>query len=121
MLKLGIKFSALLATPQSDDSFSHFGAFEARPTAMISRQDHALLPALDALLAERSVTRAAKRLNLSQPAMSAILQRLRELLEDPILVQVGREQFLSPRAAAMASPLHQALLAVSSAVASQPF
>jgi DNA-binding transcriptional LysR family regulator len=57
-----------------------------------------LLVALDALLAERSVTRAAQRLNLSPPAMSRTLGRIREAFRDPILVRAGRGMVLTPRA-----------------------
>jgi DNA-binding transcriptional LysR family regulator len=49
-----------------------------------------LLKALDALLQERSVTRAAHRLAITQPSMSAALARLRELFADELLVRVGR-------------------------------
>ncbi|MBF2967112.1 LysR family transcriptional regulator, partial [Pseudomonas aeruginosa] len=44
-----------------------------------------LLRVLDALLRERNVSRAAERLALSQPAVSNALNRLRELLDDPLL------------------------------------
>lgn len=49
-----------------------------------------LLKALDALLQERSVTRAADRLAITQPSMSAALARLRELFADELLIRVGR-------------------------------
>ncbi len=49
-----------------------------------------LLVALDALLAEGNVTRAAERLGLTQPAMSHALNRLRALLDDPLLVRTPR-------------------------------
>src|SRR5438552_16807181 len=49
-----------------------------------------LLPALHALLAERHVTRAAKRCFLSQPAMSRALDRLRQMFGDLLLVRSGR-------------------------------
>src|SRR5215470_13915276 len=49
-----------------------------------------LLLALHALLEERHVTRAAKRCFLSQPAMSRALERLRDMLRDPLLVRSGR-------------------------------
>jgi DNA-binding transcriptional LysR family regulator len=49
-----------------------------------------LLVALDILLEERSVSRAAARLNLSQPALSAALARLRAFFGDPLLVSQGR-------------------------------
>ena len=48
-----------------------------------------LLVALDALLSERSVTRAAQRIGLSQPGMSNTLARLRRLFDDPLLVRQG--------------------------------
>ena len=50
-----------------------------------------LLVALDALLDERSVSRAAERLHVSQPAMSAALTRMREYFGDPILKLHGRQ------------------------------
>jgi DNA-binding transcriptional ArsR family regulator len=51
-----------------------------------SRIDLNLLVSLEVLLAERNVTKAASRLGLSQPALSAQLNRLRDLFEDPLLV-----------------------------------
>jgi Transcriptional regulator len=56
-----------------------------------------LLVALDALLAERSVTRAASRLGLSQPGMSNTLARLRKLFGDPLLVREGLTLVPTPR------------------------
>lgn len=60
-----------------------------------------LLPALDALLQERSVTRAAGRLGISQPAMSHSLARLRDHFDDPLLVQRGRAMVLTTKAASL--------------------
>ncbi|WP_028658509.1 LysR family transcriptional regulator [Nocardioides insulae] len=57
-----------------------------------------LLPALDALLEERNVTRAAERLGLSQPAVSAALRRLRRHFGDELLVRIGNRYDLSPLA-----------------------
>ena len=68
-----------------------------------------LLVALDALLKEASVSRAAMRLHLSQPATSHALQRLRDLLGDPLLVRNGARMELTPRAQALRAPLAQAL------------
>ncbi|WP_437984389.1 LysR family transcriptional regulator [Sorangium sp. So ce117] len=82
-----------------------------------SRLDLNLLVALDALLAERNVTRAAKRLNLSQPALSAQLQRLRELLGDPLLVPAQRGMTPTRRALELQAPLHEALEGVRAVVA----
>jgi len=68
-----------------------------------------LLVALDALVSERHVGRAARRIGLSQPAASHALRRLREVLNDPLLVRVGGQMQLTPRAEALQSPLSQAL------------
>lgn len=57
-----------------------------------------LLIALDVLLEEASVTRAAERLGMSTPALSRTLARIRETLGDPILVRAGRELVLTKRA-----------------------
>lgn len=68
-----------------------------------------LLITLDALLAERSVTRAARRLGLGQPAVSHALARLRALLADPLLVRSGRTMIPTPRAEALREPLTRVL------------
>src|ERR1700716_4767335 len=68
-----------------------------------------LLVALDALLLEANVSRAAMRIGLSQPAASHALQRLREVLGDPLLVRVGARMELTPGAQALRGPLAQAL------------
>jgi DNA-binding transcriptional LysR family regulator len=68
-----------------------------------------LLVALDALVKEASVSRAAMRIGLSQPATSHALQRLRDLIGDPLLVRSGARMELTPRAQALRGPLSQAL------------
>ncbi|HBX3233170.1 TPA: LysR family transcriptional regulator [Klebsiella pneumoniae] len=70
-----------------------------------------LLVSLDVLLEEANVTRAARRLAISQPALSAQLARLRQVLDDPLLVPAerGRGMRLTPRAAQLKSPLHELL------------
>ncbi|GAA2074941.1 LysR family transcriptional regulator [Streptomyces albiaxialis] len=65
---------------------------------MQSKLDLNLLTALDALLAEGSVTGAAERLHLSTPAMSRTLTRIRKALGDPVLVRSGRGMVPTPRA-----------------------
>jgi LysR family nod box-dependent transcriptional activator len=65
---------------------------------LLSRLDLNLLVSLDALLTERSVTRAAERLHLSQPALSASLARLRTHFNDPILARRGNMYELTPLA-----------------------
>ena len=71
-----------------------------------------LLPVLDALLAERSVSRAGARLGLSQPAVSNALGQLREVLDDPLFVRKGGGMVPTERALALAGPLRAALLAL---------
>src|SRR5713101_9777548 len=68
-----------------------------------------LLVALDALLLETNVSRAAMRIGLSHPAASHALQRLRDMLGDPLLVRVGARMELTPRAQALRGPLAQVL------------
>lgn len=60
--------------------------------------DLAALATLDALLAESSVTGAARRLGLSTPAVSHALAKLRERFDDPLLVRAGRAMVLTTRA-----------------------
>lgn len=75
-----------------------------------------LLVTLEALLAERNVTRAAQRLGLSQPAVSAQLARLRDLLGDQLLVPAQRGMMPTARAKELQQPLLQALAGVRDAV-----
>ncbi|MGE6385992.1 LysR family transcriptional regulator [Pseudomonas sp. NPDC078416] len=72
----------------------------------MSNVDLNLLLALDALLAERSVTRAARRLNLSHSAMSRTLARLRVVTGDPLLVRAGRGLVPTPRALELVDHVH---------------
>ena len=65
-----------------------------------------LLAALDALLAEGSVTGAARRLGLSSSAMSRTLARLRSATGDPLLVRAGRGLVPTPRATEMRDRVH---------------
>lgn len=67
----------------------------------MSHPDFNLLLTLDALLAEGSVARAARRLRLSPSAMSRALARLRETTGDPLLVRAGRGLVPTPRALAL--------------------
>jgi DNA-binding transcriptional LysR family regulator len=79
-----------------------------------------LLTSLDALLAEQNVTRAAKRLGLSQPAVSHALRRLRELLDDPLLVRDKAGMSATPRALALRGPVRTALDAAEVVLRSKP-
>ena len=68
-----------------------------------------LLVAFDALIAERSVTKAGKRIGRTQPAMSAALARLRTLFDDQLFVRGKDGLQPTPRAVELAEPLGQAL------------
>ena len=75
----------------------------------INRLDLNLLVSLQALLEEKSVTRAAARLFISQPAMSRVLQRLRDQLDDPLFTRTGNELVPTPKAREMQLRLPQLL------------
>ena len=75
----------------------------------LRRIDLNLLVILDALLDERHVSRAAERLAMTQPAVSHALNRLRNLLDDPLLVRVGNQMQLTRRAFDLAGPLREIL------------
>lgn len=81
------------------------------------RLDLNLLVTLETLLAEQNVTKAAERLHLSQPAVSAQLNRLRELFEDPLLIPSHRGMTATAKALDLLEPLRQALEQVRSTVA----
>jgi LysR family transcriptional regulator, nod-box dependent transcriptional activator len=84
------------------------------------RFDLNLLIALDALLREQNITRAAEKVFVSQPAMSAALHRLRDYFDDPLLVRVGRDMELSPRGQSLAEPVREALLLIQATLGTQP-
>lgn len=77
-----------------------------------------LLLALDALLHERNVTRAAGRVGLTQSAMSHKLRRLRELFEDDLLVGGRQGMVPTERALALAGPVRRGLLELHAAIRS---
>jgi DNA-binding transcriptional LysR family regulator len=80
-----------------------------------------LLVVLEALLIERHVTRAARRLHLSQPAVSRALSRLREIFSDELLVRYGQRMQLTDRGCALLVPLQQALADVRDLVSPTTF
>lgn len=77
-----------------------------------------LLIAFDVLIEERSVTRAAERLNLTQSAMSAALKRLRDSFSDEILVQHGKRMVPTAAALSLAPDVSVALLNMRAILAS---
>ncbi|HEY1138754.1 MAG TPA: LysR family transcriptional regulator [Lysobacter sp.] len=81
------------------------------------RLDLNLLTTLEALLIEQNVTKAAKRLHLSQPAVSAQLSRLRDVFDDPLLIPAQRGMTPTAKALDLVEPLRQALDQVRATVA----
>ena len=86
----------------------------------LRRVDLNLLPVLDALIGERHVTRAARKVGLSQPATSHALARLRELLGDALLVRGPGGLVPTPRALALAPRVREALELMARALADEP-
>ncbi len=82
----------------------------------INRVDLNLLVYLDALLRERNVTQAAHQLNLSQPAMSNGLRRLRELFDDPLLVRTSDGMTPTERALELEPVVREVLSKIDQAV-----
>lgn len=86
----------------------------------LRRVDLNLLVALDALLTERHVTRAARKVGLSQPAMSNALSRLRYLFHDELLVRTATGMQPTPRALELAEPVRQLLRQIERVLYSEP-
>ncbi|NRR31693.1 LysR family transcriptional regulator [Oxalobacteraceae bacterium] len=84
------------------------------------RLDLNLLVALDILLEECSVTRAASRLHLSQSATSGTMARLREYFADELLVPVGRQMVRTPLGASLCEPVRAVLLKIQSTIETKP-
>lgn len=76
-----------------------------------------LLLVFEMLMRERHVTRAAEKLHLSQPALSHALKRLRESLDDPLLVRSGQGLQPTPRALALLPVVQQSLAALQAGLA----
>ncbi|HIG8795919.1 TPA: LysR family transcriptional regulator [Raoultella terrigena] len=79
-----------------------------------------LLAAFDALMSECNVTRAATRVGVSQPAMSAALSRLRKLLGDPLFLRSAEGLLPTPRARELAEPISQALRQLEATLVRKP-
>ena len=80
-----------------------------------------LLVVFDGLLREGSVTRAGKRLGMSQPALSHALNRLRYLLKDQLFIRTPKGMVPTPRAEQLALPLRQALTQMEQALEPETF
>jgi DNA-binding transcriptional LysR family regulator len=95
-------------------------ASERRWATALAALDANLLVALDALLQESNVTRAARRVGITQSAMSQTLGRLRRQFDDPILVRVGRQMEPSPFAQRIKARLHRAVSELEAVVRDRP-
>ena len=89
-------------------------------SSRLTNLDLNLLVALDALLQNRSVTKAAAAMGLSQPALSASLARLRRHFDDPLLSRRGNEYFLTPLAQLLRERTHTVLAGVERVFAAEP-
>lgn len=87
----------------------------------LTKIDLNLLLALQILLEERSVSRAAKRLYITQPAMSKTLSRLRGVFDDPLFTRSAQGMMPTPRALELEQPLYATLRNVEQIVAPQHF
>jgi DNA-binding transcriptional LysR family regulator len=85
-----------------------------------NKLDLNLLVALDVLLKERSVTRAAQELHLSTSAMSNSLSRLREYFKDDLLVPIGRKLEITPRGQVLHDAVRSVLLTIDSTLSAEP-
>ncbi|WP_373987211.1 LysR family transcriptional regulator [Duganella sp. BuS-21] len=85
-----------------------------------NKLDLNLLVALNALLSERNISRAAEKLFLSQPATSGALSRLRAYFNDELLVPSGRQLMLTPRAKDLIEPVREVLMRIDTTIAAQP-
>src|SRR5437016_3518266 len=93
---------------------------QAGGSMKLKNADLNLLVALDAMLSERNITRAAERLSLGQPATSAALRRLRHLFGDPLLVRRGRVMELTPLAQALVAPVREILEGIDGLLSIRP-
>ena len=95
----------MICKMNSNDSSIH----EINTNSTLRRIDLNLLLVFDVLMQEKNVSRAAERVFLSQSAMSNALKRLREMLDDPILVRGAKGMQPTPRALALEAPVRSIL------------
>jgi len=81
----------------------------ARPSVKLGAIDLNLLVVFDAIMQERNVTSAGRRLGLSQPAMSHALIRLRHMMKDDLFIRSPKGMVPTPRAEQLATPIRQSL------------
>jgi DNA-binding transcriptional LysR family regulator len=78
-------------------------------TVHLSRIDLNLFVVFDTIYTEGGITRASKRLSLTQPAISHALGRLRELFDDPLFIRQSKAMIPTPLARVMIDPVRQSL------------
>ena len=81
---------------------------EVNKNISLASLDLNLIVIFDAILKDRNVTLAARRVGLSQPAMSSALARLRKTFGDPLFVRTGRGMLPTPYAQLLAPPIQRA-------------
>ena len=86
----------------------------------MSSFDLNLLVGFDALMLELSVTHAARRVGLTQSAMSNVLRRLRSLLDDKVLIRDGNKMVPTVRALQLEAPVRRALREIQLAMSPPP-
>jgi len=86
----------------------------------INNFDLNLLRAFDVLMQEQNVSNAAKRMHLSQPAMSNTLSRLRDLLDDPVLVRTSLGMQPTPKAKSLEKSIRTALQTIDQSLCAEP-
>src|SRR5438445_13821924 len=112
--------SPLNATPRGTMLQIHCHHMEMHPVNWRAF-DLNLLVVFDGLMQERSVTRAGKRLGMSQPALSHALNRLRYLLKDQLFIRTPHGMPPTPRADQLPLPLRQALTQMEQALEPETF
>jgi DNA-binding transcriptional LysR family regulator len=86
----------------------------------IRQMDLNILAGLETLITERSVSGAARRMRLSQPAMSNLLSRLRKTFDDPLFERADRRMAPTARARQLAAPISEALNIIRKAIDEKP-
>ena len=89
--------------------------------ADLRKLDVNLLIVIHAILEEKNLTRAGERIDMTQPAVSGALARIRQHYNDPLLVRAGKQFELTPRAVALKPLIEEALHAVSRTLELLPF
>src|SRR5581483_9992217 len=118
--EMSFAFDAMALCPRFRVSFKSIGEMMTIGESDFRKLDLNLLVAFQVLVRERSVSRAAERLFLGQPAMSGALARLRDFFQDEILVRTGRGMAPTTKALALAAQLAPVLESLRATLFEQP-